>query len=121
MRHVLFVGERRSKTAKRMDVRWESGRLAAKQLFDALDIVWPEWPYSTEFVNFTDRGGKATIKALYSQGYVIVAMGGKAQAKLASWKVKHTGMVHPAARGKIRRKSRYRAEVRRTLTEASVL
>jgi len=33
---MLFVGEKRSDTAKRMGVTWEDGRLATKQLFDAL-------------------------------------------------------------------------------------
>ena len=32
----LFVGERRSPIAIKMNVTWENGRLAAKQLFDAL-------------------------------------------------------------------------------------
>lgn len=33
---LVFVGERRSPAAIRMGVRWPDGRLAAKQLFDAL-------------------------------------------------------------------------------------
>lgn len=33
MENLMFVGERRSQSAIRMDVPWEDGRLAAKQLF----------------------------------------------------------------------------------------
>ena len=32
----IFVGERRSRRARAMGVRWEDGHLAAKTLFDAL-------------------------------------------------------------------------------------
>ena len=39
MDKILFVGENRSHLAKKMNVTWKDGRLAAKQLFDALDAI----------------------------------------------------------------------------------
>ena len=39
MKRYLFVGEKRSPMARKMNVTWQDGRLAAKHLFEALDRI----------------------------------------------------------------------------------
>jgi hypothetical protein len=108
---ILFVGERRSSLAIRMGVRWENGRLAAKQLFDALKACGLE-PSAHRYTNWFEWGGK---KAVRLHEGPIVAMGRKVQRELVRRGITHTPMIHPAARGLIRKKERYIAHVRRTL------
>ncbi|SRR6266550_4602173 len=111
---VLFVGEKRSPTAIRRGFRWEHGRLAAKQLFDALDAL--SFPReSCVFANAYERGH---ITKIASHRGPIVAMGLKAQEKLAGLGIGFVPMIHPAARGKIRGKAAYKAHTRSVLAEA---
>lgn len=118
---VLFVGERRSQTAKRRDWRWEDGHLAAKQLFDACRTAGFDPSKQAKFVNVHDRGGKRTITN-WDGSQPIIAMGKAAQAKLGEWGVTYwVPMVHPAARGAIRGKKEYAKEVRRALRAARSL
>ena len=54
MYKALFVGEERSQKAIEMNVRWEDGRLAGKQLFDALRTNGYEpsdYTFSDEWIN----------------------------------------------------------------------
>lgn len=116
---ILFVGERRSPTAKRMKVRWEDGRLAAKQLFDAFEACGFDRE-AAQFTNLFERGGAAAVEAHLGQGGQIVAMGRQVQRELESWGWKpgldFVPLVHPAARGAVRRKSAYAAAVKVALT-----
>lgn len=48
-------------------------------------------------------------------GDAIVAMGRKVQAGLARLGIPYIALTHPAARGAVRRKDRYAAEVRLVL------
>lgn len=113
---VLFVGERRSETAKRRGWRWEDGHLAAKQLFDAFDAVGFDRT-DASFCNFSDRGAKELILRHDSCDGPIVAMGMKAWNKLAEWNLRGSFgyLVHPAARGKVRSKAEYALKVREVL------
>ncbi len=102
----LFIGEERSKKAIEMNVHWKDGRLAAKQLFDALEYCGID-PKTIKFYNCFD--GRHEKKIFHSYGlYQFVAMGNK----VAKW-LRQNGMndfiqiVHPAARGEIRRKENY--------------
>lgn len=110
---ATFVGERRSPTAERMDVRWEDGRLAAKQLFDAI-VACGHSPQAFAYMNLFERGA---IKRL-AVGGTLIAMGRKVQAELTRRGIAFVPLVHPAARGAIRRKDRYIAEVRTALDAA---
>ena len=106
----LFVGERRSKLAESMGVTWESGRLAAKQLLDALnacgidfkDCSFENWfePYNHNYGNF-----RGWVKELGDPK--VVAMGRKVQNAMRKEGIEFIPLVHPAARGKIRKKENY--------------
>ena len=108
----LFVGEERSQLAKNNGWTWADGRLAAKQLFDALQTCGID-PESCFFCNLFERGGLAAIKR---HSGPVVAMGRRVQTELERRGIQFIPLVHPAARGKIRRKDRYTRHVRETLT-----
>lgn len=97
MPKFLFVGERHSQKALQMGVKWEDGRLAAKQLFDALLANGIE-PKGQKYMNWFRNG----------QGRLVARPG-----------IAHVKIVHPAARGKIRDKAVYAAHVRKKLTNAT--
>lgn len=107
---MLFVGEKRSGLAKKMKVRWHDGRLAAKQLFDALLACGID-PKEQEFCNWFE-GGKTKVR---NHNGKIVAMGKKVSAALTKEGIKHTCIVHPAARGKIRMKQNYISHIKKSL------
>lgn len=110
MSQLLFVGERRSNKAKTMDVRWQDGALAAKPLFEALRECGIN-PVDCTFVNWFE-GGKAATRRHVG---VVVAMGNKVQQALDAEGINYIPLVHPAARGLIRRTDRYRAHVAKQL------
>lgn len=116
MEALLFVGERRSPAAVRMGVRWQDGRLAAKQLFDALRAAGFD-PERCEFVNWWERGSHQRVGEHIRRGGLVVAMGRKVQRALKKTGVAHLGIVHPAARGAIRKKERYSEHIRDVLGE----
>ncbi len=107
----LFVGENRSHLAKKMQVTWKDGRLAAKQLFDALDAIGFSRS-RCEFCNWFE-GGKGIVR---SWGGPIVAMGAKVQKALRADGIDFIPLIHPAARGAIRKKERYIQHVREMLS-----
>jgi len=110
MDKILFVGENRSHLAKKMNVTWKDGRLAAKQLFDALDAIG--FPRDTcEFCNWFE-GGKGKVRN-WDGG--IVAMGAKVQKALRAEGINFIPIIHPAARGAIRKKERYIEHIREAL------
>jgi hypothetical protein len=127
-----FVGECRSPTAIRKDWVWTDGRLAAAPLFEALHAMGIE-PGEQEFVNLykdppLNRAGKykhapvvdewvvgALLKSLLGVR-VVVALGARVSTELIKRGVDHVAMVHPAARGRIRKRSRYIAHVRERLS-----
>jgi hypothetical protein len=112
---IVFVGDRRSKLAVKKGVRWQDGRLAAKQLFDALAHAGIDKDRCA-FVNWFERGGPTKIRRLASdEGAIVVGMGRKVQAALRRAKIEHLELVHPAARGAIRKKERYLAHVAEVL------
>lgn len=105
---LLFVGERRSKLAQRMGYTWKDGRLAGKQLFDALRLAGIN-PSQCKFTNIFERGGATTVHQFEG---IIVGMGRKVQRKLTKMNIQHKSIVHPAARGKIRRKEVYALHIK---------
>jgi hypothetical protein len=115
-RTFVFVGECRSETAKRRGWSWQDGRLAAKPLFEALEALEID-PAAQQFVNlFTDPPGKPrvnyrTVLQLLGSDRIIVAMGKRVSHELARRGIVHTQIVHPAARGRIRKRERYIAHV----------
>lgn len=110
MLRFVFVGEQRSATAKRKDWTWLSGRLAAKPLFEALRAIDVE-PTKQIFVNlWRDDGTIDTAvptQLKRRKKRMVVALGQKVSRGLTSAGIKHVAIVHPAARGKIRKRERY--------------
>lgn len=129
-KRILFVGECRSITAQRKGWTWADGRLAAKPLFEALQAMGVD-PSQHEYTNlWTDNvagttygntkpgilgGTIRTIKARLTQGSVIVALGKRVSHELARRGIVHVALVHPAARGAIRKRERYHAHVANAL------
>ena len=112
---LVFVGERRSKKAEAMGVTWTDGRLAAKQLFDALKACGVD-PVQHEYANVFERGTVPYLAvAARLHDFRVIAMGRKAQSKLTQHQIPFTALIHPAARGAIRRKAAYAAHVRAVL------
>lgn len=119
---LLFVGERRSHQAVRIGATWESGGLAAKQLHDALRALNID-PHEQRYVNLWSTPGTGPINehvdisALVfiaesvAAGYTVIGMGQIVSRALSEHSITHLLMVHPAARGAIRRKDRYTAHV----------
>lgn len=126
MTALLFVGECRSITAQRKGWTWADGRLAAKPLFEALQAMGVD-PAQHYYVNlWTDNVGGTTIgnakpgilgstitriRRANSEGDVVVALGKRVSHELARRGIKHVALVHPAARGAIRKRERYHAHV----------
>ncbi len=110
---MLFVGEKRSKLAKKMKVTWKDGRLAAKQLFDALKYCGID-PKDVEFRNYFEKGGPAFVK---SYNGPIIAMGDKVSKALTMAGIEHYFIYHPAARGTIRKKEIYCEHVKTNLAD----
>lgn len=128
---ILFVGERRSKTAIKMGVTWFDGRLCAMTLHEALTNLGinPKDPERVWYVNlwFDEPREDYTGKLVYwvngdtlehirrARGWTIVGLGKKVQRVLKEEGIEHRAMTHPAARGAIRRKYRYWLHVARAL------
>ncbi len=104
---ILFVGEERSDLAVERGWTWKSGRLAAKQLFDALALIGID-PAEHRFVNWFESSDRFEV---YHHEGPVVAMGRKVQRALTAKGIEHIPLVHPAARGKIRAKGIYAAHV----------
>lgn len=102
----LIVGERRSELAKKLGLRWEDGGLAAKPLFEALRAAGVD-PATCRFVNWFE-GGKSLTRSYRGP---IIALGNKVQSALAGEGIAFIALVHPAARGLIRKRERYIAHV----------
>lgn len=119
----LFVGERRSPKAVQMDVRWEDEALAARPLFDALRR-WGVDPSQQRYINlfhedvtgpFRVNPDSAPIVREAMPHCEIVAMGSRVSQALDKLEIPHTRIVHPAARGKIRKRDTYVQHVGITL------
>ena len=118
MTSFVFVGEKRSPRAIRMDVTWDDGRLAAKTLREAL-VACRIDPNLHRFVNlFHDGEGLVvnddvvpSLRTAIAQGCEVVAMGRLVQRQLANAGIPFRRLVHPAARGAIRATARYREHV----------
>ncbi len=118
-RPLVLVGECRSLTAIRRGWRWKDGRLAAKPLFEALAAMGVD-PAAQRYVNlWTDpplvpvitSHRKEFLRHHLRQGAIVVALGNRVSAALTELEIDHVAIVHPAARGRIRKRERYIAHV----------
>lgn len=123
----IFVGENRSELAQKNGYSWDecqrTGKpvLAMKPLWEALEeinldpkaqIFFNLWDDSLNF----DSEVPKILKGLADNGKIIIGMGKKVQKELQKLGIPHLEMVHPAARGKIRKTVLYRKHVREVLT-----
>ena len=116
---IMFIGESRSKKAREMGVHWKDGRLGAKQLFDALKACGVD-PTQCLYVNIWEKL-RANIRQIVAHSGPRVGMGQKVCSFLSAAKVAHYPLIHPAARGAIRKKAVYTQHVREVLSKASLL
>jgi hypothetical protein len=122
----LFIGEKRSATAIRLGVTWVDGRLCAKNLHAALRLLEID-PSACEYGNaFEDDGSSHLLDLVRARvhanhGGQVVALGQKAARELSRIGIPHRTLIHPAARGAIRRTERYQAHVRAILLAAEEL
>jgi len=114
----VFVGERRSRRAIQMGVRWEHGRLCARTLHAAVRAIGLA-PEEQGYVNLyfdaeppaLDEAVLARLRALSAEGIEIVGLGRIVQRALERAGVDHRQLIHPAARGAIRARAVYQAHV----------
>jgi hypothetical protein len=130
-RKFVFVGERPSATASNRGWTWKHGRLAAKTLHDALTHIGID-PARQKYINlFGDRCERdaegdeinhrlSLIRRMKGRGYVVVGMGKRVCRRLSEAGVAHLALIHPAARGRLRRRELYDAHARETLKGSEV-
>jgi hypothetical protein len=123
----LFVGERPSPLAARRGWQWTDGRVCARTLYRALAAVGIS-PADVGFVNlWTDPGlGRPTdtpnldaVRSRVSEDVLVIALGRLVERTLRQAGIPHRFMVHPAARGAIRKQERYIAHVRAVLARGA--
>lgn len=117
----LFVGEKRSDLAVTKGWTWVDGRLAAKQLFDAL-IKLDINPHEQEYINWFEwLDIECRIKFYTNRDYVVVGMGKKVQKELMENNIPFIPITHPAARGKIRGKNNYCQHLKEALNHETAV
>jgi hypothetical protein len=107
MKKYLFVGERRSETAIRMNVTWVDKRLAASHLSKALDHIGIDWN-ECEFKNVFEDD----VNDIRNFTGIIIGMGRKVERELKKLKIPHEFIYHPATRGAVRNIDKYKAHVK---------
>jgi hypothetical protein len=113
----LCVGERRSVTAIRRGWTWADGHLAARTLRQAMHGLGLSYGYHYVCTNILDDDGvwsthtMNSIADMEAKGWKIVALGKEAARYLSAYEITHVTLVHPAARGAIRKRERYDAHV----------
>jgi hypothetical protein len=118
---IIFVGEQRSKTAIKRDWTWFDKRLCSKTLRVILDDYGLDLDDYT-FINLFDDEGKLDLKHLHNiqslgkNNWTIVSLGRRVERSLNNLGVRNTYMIHPAARGNIRKTSNYRTHVYEVLS-----
>lgn len=121
----VFVGERRSNRAKQMGVKWGDNALCSKTLCDALRFSGID-PATQIFLNLFRDGQLGLIvnprslrhiKNNVKRGSIIVGMGRNVQRVLDAAGIQHLKLIHPAARGSIRRTQLYKMHVLNVLMQ----
>lgn len=127
MMRYVFVGERQSPKAAKYGHTWQNGHAAARTLHDTLSQLGISLE-SQVFLNLWSTPGLRApqeppsadslhaVREALASGACIVALGSLVAAALVRASVPHRRMVHPAARGLIRKRERYIAHAREVLT-----
>ena len=129
----LFVGERPSQRAVQIGATWQNAKLAGRTLRDVLTTLgidpnqqlytnlYTSATPSVDTDTFDEHQALNGIKTYLRQAYVVVGMGNIVSSRLAAAGVPHCQLVHPAARGAIRRRDRYVAHARAVRCESGVI
>jgi len=107
MKKYLFVGEKRSELAKKMNVTWVDRRLAAAHLSKAVENLGIKWD-ECEFKNIFEDN----IEEIQKFEGVIVGMGRKVERELKKLGIQHEFIYHPATRGAVRNIEKYKSHVK---------
>ena len=107
IKKYLFVGEKRSETAKKMNVTWVNKRLCAGHLSKAVESLGIDWN-ECEFLNVFEDD----ICDIKSFKGVVIAMGRKVERELKRHQIEHEFIYHPATRGSVRIIENYKQHVR---------
>jgi hypothetical protein len=110
MKKYLFVGERRSDLAIKMNVTWVDKRLAAAQLVRALEPIGIKWE-ECDFCNVFEDD----IEYIRNHKGIVVAMGRMVEKELKRNKIKHEFIYHPATRGTVRKTENYQLHVKQQI------
>lgn len=122
MLRFVFVGEKRSQTAIKRGWTWESGRLAAKTLQEALLALGLRYGEHYTCRNLWDDAGEVcadTMRELarfVGHGAHLVSLGHKVDRLLCQYAIPALRIIHPAARGAIRQRAVYQAHVQTVLS-----
>lgn len=120
-RQIIFMGECRSYTAIKKGWSWQDGRLAAKPLFEALAALGIDPAMHLFYNAFRDPPARRNVQRwkptpndgilsglhVKVRGRIVVALGQRVSKLLTERGIEHVALVHPAARGRIRKRSRY--------------
>jgi len=107
MKKYLFVGERRSELAKKMNVTWVDRRLAAAHLSKAVENIGISWDECAFLNVFEDN-----VEDIRKFKGVIVGMGRKVERELNKLGIGHEFIYHPATRGAVRNIEKYKSHVK---------
>jgi len=107
MKKYLFVGERRSELAKKMNVTWVDRRLAAAHLSKAVENLGIDWNECAFLNVFEDN-----VEDIRNFKGVIVGMGRKVERELNKLGIRHEFIYHPATRGAVRNVEKYKSHVK---------
>lgn len=107
MEKYLFVGEKRSELAKKMNVTWVDKRLAAAQLYRAVESIGINWNECAFKNVFEDD-----IQDIKKFEGIVIAMGRKVERELKKNKINHEFIYHPATRGAVRNIQRYKEHIK---------
>ena len=109
-KNFLFVGEERSPTAIKMGVTWKDKRLCAGHLSKAVEALGVKW-CQCAFLNVYEDD----IEDIKSFQGPIIGMGRKVEKELKKHQIDHHFIIHPEARGTIRKIENYKEHVKEQL------
>lgn len=122
----VFIGEKRSWRAIQLGVSWLDGRFAAETLHDEPRTIGLD-PTRQRLRNLLfdgpgwilDAAVLEEARVLAPVGPEVVGLGRRVQAAFGRAGIRHLPLIHPAARGTIRRPAAYQAHVATVLERVS--
>lgn len=112
MKKILFVGEKRSRRARELNLTWKDGGLCAKHLFTAIkqaNLEVQNCHFKNVFREILEEDvvNKTAVREIKRFDGVVVAMGRKVERVLKNSNINHEFIYHPATRGEVRNLEKY--------------